>query len=138
MTNTFSQIRLKKVQPDLIRVSIRQNNFISGEIDTTERVFYSIPRSAKNLFYLFHGNEGGLGLNDELLRLDSFDTIKIKFNDKVLITTRRKWLATGIISNYCNVRIDKQIIMKLSDINLDDAEKYEPIGTKQQELFQEA
>jgi len=134
----YSQIEIKKIDNTLLRVIIRQNDFVAGEVDLAERIFYSVPRSSKNLFYLFHGNEGGLGLNNEILHLDSFDTIKLKFNDKILTTTRRKWLAKGIISKYCNAKIDKQVIMKLSDINLGDAEMYEPTETKQQELFQES
>ena len=134
MTVSLSQIRLQNVSDSLIRISIRQNHFIAGDLDTTERIFYSIPRSKKNLFYLF--GEPGLGINEEILLLDSYDTIKVKFNDSILTTTRRKWLNKGITSPYCNSTVDKQIILKLSDINMTDADKYEPI-TKQQELFSE-
>jgi hypothetical protein len=91
-----------------------------------QRIFYSIPRSNKNLFHLFHGAEGGLGLNEELLLKTDFDIIKIKFCDKVLTTSRLKWLNCGIISPYCNQIVDKQFILKLNEINLNDVVKYQP------------
>ena len=133
-----SQIRLHQLSPNLLRVIVRQNNFIAGEIDLIERILYSIPRSTKNLFHLFHGDQGGLGLNEELLMLDSFDIIKVKFNDSILKTSRRKWLTLGIVSPYTNSTVDKQVIMKLSEINFNDVGKYEPVLFKQEELFQEA
>ena len=137
MIPSLSQIRLQKISSKIIRVIVRQNNFIAGEIDLTERVFYSVPRSTKNLFYLFHGDEGGLGICEEILHLDSFDIIKIKFNDKILTTTRKKFLTKGILSRYCSSNIDRQVILKLSNINLDDAADYEPAKIVQEELFEE-
>ncbi|MHB8337935.1 MAG: hypothetical protein ACYDEE_11020 [Ignavibacteriaceae bacterium] len=137
MTTSLSQINIQKLSSNLLRVIVRQNNFIVGEIDTTRRTFYSVPRSIKNLFHLFHGDEGGLGLNEEIFHLDSFDTIKMKFNDKILTTTRLKWLAKGVTSPYCDTSVDKQIILRLSDINMLDADKYEPAQILQEELFPE-
>ena len=134
MTASLSQIRLQNLSDSLIRIIIRQNHFVAGDLDTNERIFYSIPRSKKNLFYLF--GEPGLGINEEILLLETFDIIKVKFNDTILTTTRRKWLNKGITSPYCNSTVDKQIILKLSDINLTDVDKYEPIAM-QQELFSE-
>ena len=134
MTTSLSQIRLQNVSDSLIRIIIRQNHFVAGDLDTTERIFYSAKRSSKNLFYLLA--EPGLGINEEILLLGTFDIIKVKFNDTILTTTRRKWLNKGITSPYCNSTVDKQIILKLSDINMTDADKYEPIA-KQQELFNE-
>ena len=137
MEKIFSQIRLHNITPNLLRVFVKQNNFIAGEIDLIERTFYSVPRSAKNLFHLYHGDEGGLGINEEILHLDSFDKLKIKFNDIFLITTRRKWLGKGVVSSYCNSLVDKQIILALNQINLDDTEKYKSARIQQQELFVE-
>ena len=137
MTTVYSQIRIQELTHTIIRVIVKQNNFVAGEVDLRERIFYSIPRSTKNLFHLFHGDKGGLGLNEELLMLDSFDIIKIKFNDSILITSKRKWLTLGIVSPYCNSTVDKQIIMKLSEININDVEKYEQAKIQQQELFSE-
>jgi len=134
--NMFTQIQLQKIAPTIQRVTVKQNNWIAGEIDTDERIFYSVPRSTKSIFHLYHGDEGGLGINEEILNAESFDIVKIKFHNRILTTTRRKWLAKGILSKYCNSNIDRQIILKLSDINLDDAIKYEPAEI-QQELFME-
>ena len=135
MTTAYSQIRIQKLTHTLSRIIVKQNNFVAGEVDFTERIFYSIPRSTKNLFHLF--GEPGLGINEEILLLDSFGRIKIKFNDKILTTTREKWLNKGITSPYCDSRIDKQIIIKISEINLQDVEKYEQAKIQQQELFSE-
>ncbi len=135
MTAAPSQISMQELTPNLLGVIVRQNNFPAGEIDTVNRTFYSAPRSTKNLFRLF--GESGLGINEEILLLDLFDIIKIKFNDSILTTTRRKWLAKGIVSPYCDSTVDKQVILKLSDINLMDPDKYEPEENRQQELFDE-
>ena len=134
--NELSQIHLEDIAPNLVRVRIRQNHWIAGEIDTAERIFYSAPRSQKNVMFLYTGGEGGLGVNEEILSLDLFDVIKIKFNDKILTTTRRKWLALGTLSRYCSSKIDRQLILKFSCLNQDDAEKYEP-PEHQEELFGE-
>ena len=135
MTTALSQISLQNLSDSLIRIIIRQNHFIAGDLDTIERIFYSIPRSEKNLFYLF--GEPGLGINEEILLLDSYRTIRVKYNDSILTTTRRKWLNKGITSPYCNSTVDKQIILALNEINLTDAGRYELAKTQQQELFAE-
>ncbi len=135
MKNNLKQIRLHLLSPNLQRAIVRQNNFVAGEIDTEKRIFYSAPRSTKNLFHLF--GEPGLGINEEILLLDFYNKIKVKFNDSILTTTRRKWLNKGITSPYCNSTVDKQIILKLSDINMTDSDKYEPAEAKQEELFEE-
>ncbi len=134
--NSLSQIRLQLIAPNLQRIIVKQNSWTAGEIDLTERIFYSIPRSHKNLFYLFHGDEGGIGINQQILMMSSYDLIKIKFCDKVLTTFRLKWINKGIVSPYCNQSVDKQIILKLSDINMDDAEKFNHAQI-QQGLFEE-
>jgi hypothetical protein len=120
----FSQIYTKEMGIGVLRVFVKQNNFIAGEIHVDEKIFYSIPRSSKNLFYLFHGAEGGLGLNEELLLRTDYDLIKVKYLSNILTTTRLKWLNQGIISPFCNSIVDKQIILKISEINLNQAEKY--------------
>lgn len=122
----FSQIRGEFIDDDLERIIVNQNSWTAGELDHSKRTFYSVPRSAKNLFHLFHGAEGGLGINEEILLRPDFEKIKVKFNDKILITTRLKWLNLGIVSPYCNQAVDKQIILRLSQINTDEVDKYEP------------
>lgn len=135
MKEQFSQIYTKELGSNIMQIFVKQNNFLAGEVDKTERTFYSIPRSNKNLFHLFHGAEGGLGLNEEILFMKNFDVIKVKFCDKILTTSRLKWLCCGIVSPYCNQIVDKQIILKLSEINLNDVEKYQP-SEKQISLFE--
>lgn len=131
----YSQIYTKEISSNIMQIFVKQNNFLAGEIYRAERIFYSVPRSNKNLFHLFHGTEGGLGINEEILLRTDFDLMKVKFCDKILTTTRLKWLNNGIVSPYCNQIVDKQIILKLSDINLDDAEMYQP-SEKQISLFE--
>ena len=134
--NEFSQIHIEEVVPGLLRIHIKQNQFIAGEVLTGKRIFYSAPRSIKNLMFLYHGSEGGLGLNEEILSLSSFDTIKIKYNDRILKTTRRKWLAKGVLSRYCDATVDKQVVLKISEINMQGAEHFEPVEN-QVNLFEE-
>lgn len=130
----FSQIYTKKLGTNIVQIFVKQNNFLAGEVDKSERVFYSIPRSAKNLFHLF--GESGLGICEDILLRTDFDLLKIKFCDKILTTSRLKWLHRGIVSPYCNQTVDKQIILKLSEINLNDIEKYQP-SEIQVNLFEE-
>ncbi len=132
INETLSQIKLVEIEPGLLRVHVRQNQFTAGEI--SNGIFYSAPRSVKNLFKLF--GEPRLGINEEILLRTDFSKIKVKFNDKILTTTRLKWLNLGIVSPYCNQSVDKQILMKLTDIDLDEVEKWEP-EEKQVELFAE-
>jgi hypothetical protein len=130
----LTQIKLVHITPSLLRVIVKQNNWTAGEIDTDERIFYSTPRSERNLFHLFGGP--ALGLNESLLLMTNYDIIKIKYCDRILVTTRLKWLSKGIVSPYCNQRVDKQITLRLSDVNLDAAKQFE-IVELQQNLFSE-
>ena len=86
--------------------------------------------------YLYSGGEGSLGINEEILHLDSFDIIKVKYNDQILTTTCRKWLAKGVLSRYCDSTVDKQILLKLTEINMDDTDQFEPV-VNQVNLFEE-
>lgn len=135
MKEPLSQIYTKELGANIVQIYVKQNNFLAGEVDKVERMFYSVPRSNKNLFHLFHGAEGGLGMNEEILLRTDFELMKIKFCDKILTTTRMKWLQCGVVSPYCNQIVDKQIILRLSEINLDDVEKYQ-LSEKQISLFE--
>ncbi len=128
----LTQIKLVQLTPSLLRVIVKQNNFVAGEI--SNNTFYSQPRSKKNLMYLYSGSEGGLGINEEILHLESFDIIKVKYLDVILTTTHRKWRAKGVTSRYCDATVDKQIILRLSDINMNDTEQYESTEV-QENLF---
>lgn len=125
MKNELNQIRMVEVVPGVLRVHIRQNNFVAGDILLSNKTFYCSPRTNKNIMHLYHGAEGGLGLNSELLGLDLFETIKVKFNDTILVISRLKWLTKGVVSKYCNNTVDSQLILKLSEINMDVTEKQE-------------
>jgi hypothetical protein len=101
-----------------IKIFIKQHNFFAGILNLEKRIFFHIPRSSKNLFHLF--GFSGLGINEEILLRNDFDTIKIKFQDAILETTRLKWLKKGITSPYCNFSVDKQIILDVNKINMED------------------
>ena len=128
---SHQQIKLVKLNNTEFKVFIKQNNFFAGLINCKRKIFYHVPRSQKNVFHFF-GFEG-LGINEEILLLKQFDTIMIKFKDEILSTPRLKWLRSGIASPYCNELVDKQLILPISKINLNEA-----VDTQEQNLFGEA
>jgi hypothetical protein len=115
----MKQIRVIKRGEYESRIYVKQHNFFAGIINSKLRVFYHVPRSSKNVFHLY-GFEG-LGINENILLRKDFDKIMIKFNDEILETTRWKWLEKGITSHYCDMSVDKQIILPINKINLDNA-----------------
>jgi len=114
----YSQIKLKRMNDSETKIFVKQHNYYAGIINSNSRIFYHTARSSKNVFKLFGG---GLGINEDILLREDFDKIVIKFNDSVLTTTRLKWLKKGITSPYCNAKVDKQIILSLDKITLDNA-----------------
>lgn len=95
------------------------NNFKWGTIYPSESTFQLVPRSKKNIFRVFNG----LGINEELLFFLNEMGIKfidIPFCDEMLRTTTKKWLQKGIKSPYSNEKVDRQIILRLNDINLSE------------------
>lgn len=136
LVDGFSQIKIVELRPGLLRVHVRQNCFVAGEIDLDERIFYSVPRSKKNLMYVYSGGEGALGINEEILLLDSFDIIKVKYNEQILTTSRRKWLSKGVLSRYCDLTVDRQVVLKFSDVCMENVELFEP-DVSQTNLFEE-
>lgn len=95
------------------------NNFKWGTIFPSESTFQLVPRSKKNIFRVFNG----LGINEELLFILKEMGIKfidIPFCDEMLRTTTKKWLQKGIKSPYSNEKVDRQIVLRLNDINLSE------------------
>jgi hypothetical protein len=126
----MKQIRIIQKSENELRVYIKQNNFFAGIINLKSRIFFHVPRSSKNVFQLF--SKPGLGINEDILLRKDFDKIMIKFNDEILETTRLNWLRNGIASPYCNSIVDKQIILSISKITLQDA-----VDTPEKDLFSE-
>lgn len=118
--NLIEQTKSRFISPYREKIWLTINSFTAGEINHLNKTFYCVPRSWKNVFNLFGG---GLGLNAELLNRYDFDFIEIPFGDKVLKTTKEKWISKGKLSPFCNHRVDKQIILPLSQINMDFEEK---------------
>jgi len=107
------------------------NSFKWGTIFPSESTFQLIPRSKKNVFNLFNG----LGLNEELLFLLNemgVKYIEIPFCGETLKTTVKKWLKLGIRSRYSNEKVDRQIILRLSDINLSEGDSIHASNTDNQ------
>ncbi len=59
-----------------------------------------------------------LGLNEELLTQYNFQFIIIPFNNSFLKTYRKRWIAEGIKSPFCNENVDRQILLSLDKINM--------------------
>lgn len=114
----MKQTKEVRISEHEIKIFIKQHNFFAGILNIEKRIFFHVPRSSKNLFHLF--GFSGLGINEEILLRKDFDTIKIKFQDEILETTRLKWLKQGITSPYCNFSVDKQIILDVNKINMED------------------
>ena len=128
-----SQIRIVRENSSILKIFVKQHNFLAGQLDTSRRTFYHVPRSHKNLFHLF--KKDGLGMNQEILLREDFDLIRVKFCDQLLTTHRKKWLNQGVKSPFCNSLVDLQIILPLSEINMNNTEIYF-IRNSQIDLFQ--
>jgi hypothetical protein len=117
-TNEFasSQLYTKKLKNGRIIIFSSINNFKCGELDYQTSTFHSVPRSTKNLFRIYNG----LGLNAYLLQHFDFIFIEIPFNGNTLRTTKEKWLREGKASKYSNDKVDPQIILPLSKINMEE------------------
>ncbi len=130
------QTRIRRL-PDRIEVYVRQNHFKAGVIDLNKKVFISAHRTPKNLFWLFGPS---LGINAEILEiiLPRFDVerIQIPYLGKILETSASKYRALGLVSPYGDDRIDKQIVLSLLQMNMDNVDKY-LIKEPEPSLFEE-
>ena len=135
LNSRLYQTSVKPISEEKLKVIIKQNSFTAGFINLSERTFYNVPRTSKNLFRLFGG---GLGLNSELLNIIlpnfNINRIIVPYEGVELETTVDKWRRLGIVSPYCNEKVDEQIVLALSDINLIDIDKYRPIIKPQTQL----
>jgi hypothetical protein len=116
----LNQVSLRVLDPDSIKVSVKQNNFIAGRIILSRKIFQSAKREPKNLFRMYNNS---LGINSEILNIVmphfGIEIIEIPYLDEILRTTSRKWINEGIVSRYCDETVDKQILLPLSKINMD-------------------
>ena len=114
--------------------SVYWKTFRWGEIIPEKRLFRVVHRTRKNIFKIFNG----LGLNEELLfmlRDLRIKYIEVPFNSSILLTTVEKWLREGIRSPYASDKVDRQIILPIEKISLDES-KPQLIQAKQLNLFQ--
>ena len=90
-----------------------------GTIFPSESTFRTVEKSRKNIFRMFDG----LGFNEELLLILkdlNIKFIEIPYCGEILKTTPDKFLKYGIPSRYESEKIDKQVILRIDRINLDD------------------
>ncbi len=124
LNSRLFQTSIKIVSEGKLKVIIKQNKFTAGIINLYEKTFYNSPRTSKNLFRLFNG----LGIGSELLNIVlpyfNISTIIVPYEGTELITTVDKWRRLGIVSPYCNENVDKQVVVSLKDITMNDVEKY--------------
>ena len=95
-------------------------NFKWGEIIPEKSTFRLVPRTRKNVFKIFNG----LGLNEEILfmlRDSRINFIEVPFNGSILSTTVEKWIREGIRSRYVSDKVDRQIILPMSKISLNES-----------------
>lgn len=97
------------------------HTFKWGKIFPSESTFQLVQRNQKNIFRVFNG----LGINEDLLM--NLKEMGIKFIDvpfcgETLKTTTKKWMQKGIRSPYSNDKVDRQIILRLNDINLSESD----------------
>ena len=126
LNSQLFQTSVKPISKDKLRVIIKQNSFIAGDIILSEKTFYNVPRFSHNLFHLF--GSPGLGLNSELLNIIlphfNINRIIVPYQGLEFETTADKWRRLGIVSPYCSQTVDKQIILSMDLINMNNAEKY--------------
>jgi hypothetical protein len=128
LNSRLQQVSIKVISDEKLKVSVKQNSFTAGFVNLPDRTFYNVQRTSKNLFKLFGG---GLGLNSELLNIVfphfNIHRIIIPYEDIKLETIVDKWRRLGIVSPYGDARVDKQIVLALSEINMKDVEKYRQV-----------
>jgi len=91
-----------------------------GEIRSHKSTFLLVPRTKKNIFYLFGG---GLGINTQLLEL--LDKLQIQFiegklSGKYFKVPLKKWIEKGKKSPYKSDFVDPQTILDLKEIFTDE------------------
>jgi len=99
------------------------NTFRWGEIIPEKSLFRVVTRTRKNVFKIFNG----LGLNEEilfLLRDLRLKNIEVPFNGSILSTTVDKWLRERIRSHYASDKVDRQIILPIDKISLDESKPH--------------
>jgi hypothetical protein len=130
----LQQTKIRIISSDKILVYTTQNYFCCGELNLLDKIFTHSLRTTKNLF------RGSLGINAEIINIIlpffGVSKILIPFQYGILETTVEKWKALGITKWYNNKNTDKQILLNLNEINMNDAGKYKTkSGNTQLNLF---
>jgi hypothetical protein len=119
--STASQL-IQRIKEGKICLYIKVNNFHAGDIILNKSTFLSIKRTAKNIMRMFNGS---LGINSEILNNYNFEFIEIPYEGTILRTTRKKWITEGKVSPFSNSKVDQQILLPISKINMEHLEIYE-------------
>lgn len=107
------------------------NSFKWGTIFFSESTFQLVQRNQKNIFRVFNG----LGINEDLLinlKEMGIKFIEVPYCGETLKTTTKKWMQKGIRSPYSNDKVDRQIILRLNDINLSESDSISYISSDNQ------
>lgn len=120
ISSHLSQIYEKHLHNGRIAIYTKINNFRWGEIIPEKSLFRLVSRTQKNVYKIF----SGLGLNEEILfmlRDLRIKFIEVPFNNSILSTTVEKWIRESIRSPYASDKVDRQLILPLAKINLDES-----------------
>ena len=131
-TATFSEVSMQS-QTRISGTAIFWRSFKWGDLIPEKSTFRVVPRTNKNIFNLFNG----LGMNEEILfmlRDLHIKFIEVPFNNSILSATVEKWIKEGIRSRYADDRVDRQIILPIAKINLEET-KPQLNQTSQLSLF---
>ncbi len=92
-----------------------------GTLNRSRRIFETTRKPA-HVIKSIPG--GGIGINADILNMEDFDTIRIKYGDKILSTLREFWLKHGQVVRYGSAGYETQILLPISEFGLDKAIKW--------------
>lgn len=130
----YKQIQVKVTNNNTAKVYLVLPHFkypkLLGALYRNTKTFRTIKRSFGNLFHLFGWS--GLGINEEILNRLNFDFIEIPYNNEILKTTRLHFVKNAVPSPFISDKVDKQMILKISDFITPTAKAKE----KQEDMFE--
>lgn len=133
----LQQCQVYQLSPYEYEIRIRQHNFFAGIINAQDETFYSVKRTAKNVFRMFNG----LGINGEILAIIlphfEIEKVAVQYEDELFVTTAENWLKNGIKSPFCNSQVDRQIILNFELMNMKNVKLKKKERCVQTSMFEE-
>ncbi len=74
-----------------------------------------VPKNSKNVFHFF---KDGLGFNEEMIFKLKFKFVEAELNGTAYRTTRDHLIKKAVRSPYQSVKVDRQLILRLSDFHI--------------------